>query len=134
MEERGVATNKKFSWFAYCFIHFSALMSNHTSTPPLNTVRKLNLHKMFRKVPGRLLNVLCTFNLCPVCKWTVKTIITVQMRRHSKSFMINPLSEVNELGQEIIYQEFKRNYIFKSANFELIWREYTRYTTFTLGK
>ena len=28
--------------------------------------RKLNVHKTFRKRPVRLLNVLCTFNLCPV--------------------------------------------------------------------
>ena len=28
--------------------------------------RKLNVHKTFRRRPGRLLNVLCTFNLHPV--------------------------------------------------------------------
>ena len=28
--------------------------------------RKLNVHKMFRRRPGRLLNVSCTFNLRPV--------------------------------------------------------------------
>ena len=33
---------------------------------PVDTGRKLNVHKMFRRRPGRLLNVLCTFNLCPV--------------------------------------------------------------------
>ena len=31
-----------------------------------NTGRKLNVHKMFRRCPGRLLNVFCTFNLRPV--------------------------------------------------------------------
>ena len=30
---------------------------------PVVTGRKLNVHKTFRKRPGRLLNVLCTFNL-----------------------------------------------------------------------
>ena len=30
------------------------------------TGRKLNVHKTFRRRPGRLLNVLCTFNLRPV--------------------------------------------------------------------
>ena len=33
---------------------------------PVDTGRKLNVHKMFRRGPGRLLNVLCTFNLRPV--------------------------------------------------------------------
>ena len=31
-----------------------------------DTERKLNLYKTFRRRPGRLLNVLCTFNLRPV--------------------------------------------------------------------
>ena len=30
------------------------------------TGRKLNVHETFRRRPGRLLNVLCTFNLRPV--------------------------------------------------------------------
>ena len=30
---------------------------------PVGTGRKLNVHKTFRRRPGRLLNVLCTFNL-----------------------------------------------------------------------
>ena len=34
----------------------------------LDTERKLNVHKMFRRRPGRLLNVLCTFNLHPVSR------------------------------------------------------------------
>ena len=34
---------------------------------PVDTGRKLNVHKTFRRRPGRLLNVLCTFNLRPVC-------------------------------------------------------------------
>ena len=33
---------------------------------PADTGRKLNVHKTFRRRPGRLLNVLCTFNLRPV--------------------------------------------------------------------
>ena len=33
---------------------------------PVDTGRKLNVHKMFRRRPGRLLDVLCTFNLHPV--------------------------------------------------------------------
>ena len=33
---------------------------------PVDTGRKLNVHKTFRRRSGRLLNVLCTFNLRPV--------------------------------------------------------------------
>ena len=33
---------------------------------PVDTGRKLNVHKTFRRRPGRLLNVLYTFNLRPV--------------------------------------------------------------------
>ena len=33
---------------------------------PVDTGRKLNTHKTFRKHTGRLLNVLCTFNSRPV--------------------------------------------------------------------
>ena len=33
---------------------------------PVDTGRKLNVHKTFRRRPGRLLNGLCTFNLRPV--------------------------------------------------------------------
>ena len=33
---------------------------------PVDTGRKLNVHKMFRRRLERLLNVLCTFNLRPV--------------------------------------------------------------------
>ena len=33
------------------------------SFSPVDTGSKLNVHKTFRRRPGRLLNVLCTFNL-----------------------------------------------------------------------
>ena len=36
---------------------------------PLDTGSKLKVHKTFRRRPGRLLNVLCTFNLRPVSRW-----------------------------------------------------------------
>ena len=35
---------------------------------PVDTGRKLNVHKTFRRRPGRLLNVLYTFNLRPVTR------------------------------------------------------------------
>ena len=47
--------------FPFCFNGFLLLY-------PLDTVQKLNVHQTFRKRPGRLLNVLCTFNLSPVSR------------------------------------------------------------------
>ena len=35
---------------------------------PVDTGRKLNVHKTFRRRPGRLLNVLYTFNLRPATR------------------------------------------------------------------
>ena len=42
---------------------------HHYITFPVDTGRKLNVHKTFRGRPGRLLNVICTFNLRPVSTW-----------------------------------------------------------------
>ena len=54
-----------------------------THLHPVDTGRKSNVHKTFRRRPGRLLNVLCTFNLRPVstgksqakeiCTFTIST-------------------------------------------------------------
>ena len=46
------------------FGHFSRIDAS-----PVDTGRKLIVHKTFRRRPGRLLNVLYTFNLCPVYTW-----------------------------------------------------------------
>ena len=48
--------------------------SNGTMNIPVDTGHKLNVHKMFRKRPGRLLNVLCTFSLRPVSTGTTSVI------------------------------------------------------------
>ena len=37
-----------------------------SGTNPLDTGRKMNVYKTFRRRAGSLLNVLCTFNLRPV--------------------------------------------------------------------
>ena len=39
-----------------------------STTIALDTGRKLNVHKIFRRCPGCLVNVLCTFNLRPVSR------------------------------------------------------------------
>ena len=46
-----------------CSCEFFKISQNNY---PVDTGRKLNVHKTFRRRPGRILNVLCTFNLRPV--------------------------------------------------------------------
>ena len=41
---------------------------------PVDTGRKLNVHKTFRRCSGHFLNVLCTFNLRPVSTGIAKTL------------------------------------------------------------
>ena len=46
---------------------FFDFFSGYINRPvPVDTGRKLKAHKTFRRRPGRLLNVLCTFKLDPV--------------------------------------------------------------------
>ena len=44
------------------------VQSNGTTSAdfPVDTGSKLNVHKAFRRRPGRFLNVLCTYNLRPM--------------------------------------------------------------------
>ena len=44
-------------------IYFSPYLKKTVSDNPVDTGRKLNVHKAFSRHPGRLLNVLFTFNL-----------------------------------------------------------------------
>ena len=53
---------------------------------PLDTGRKLNVHKTFRRRPEHLLNVLNTFNLRPVSAWIVVAIIYFQGKIYPKQY------------------------------------------------
>ena len=53
---------------------------------PVDTGRKLNVHKTFRRRPGCLLNVLCTFNLRPVSAVMLK--IFYSYKRYKVSNLI----------------------------------------------
>ena len=56
---------------------------------PVDTGRKLNVHKTFRRRPGRILNVLCTFNLHPVSTgwdYLIKKYKKLVIQAFSKSF------------------------------------------------
>ena len=60
--------------FRHHLIHF---FSRHSWRYLLYTRRKLNVHKTFRRRPGRLLNGLCTFNLRPVSRFSSTDSIVV---------------------------------------------------------
>ena len=56
-------------------------------TIPVNTGRKINVHKMFRRRPGRLLNVLCTFSLRPV---STEILVDLENFLYNKIFSNKP--------------------------------------------
>ena len=77
---------KELNWICY------ALSKQH----PVDTGRKLNVHKTFRRRPGRLLNVLCTFNLRPVPTRKIEQKVSKKRNNHDNlkglihgSFKIN---------------------------------------------
>ena len=92
---------------------------------PVDTVRKLNVHKTFRGRPGHLLNVLCTFNLCPVstgfstffpfhklqiCSYIVRfwynNVIGIKIDKKPPSFIPTPcLSYLIEFSDPPLYWE-----------------------------
>ena len=48
--------------------------TSHPSMIPVDTGRKLNVYKTLIKLPGRLLNVLCTLHLRPVTMGLLQTL------------------------------------------------------------
>ena len=61
--------------------------SNDDMHKAVDTGRKFNVHKTFRRRPGRLLNVLCTFNLRPVS--TGKAYIVIFTCATSRSIILD---------------------------------------------
>ena len=56
---------------------------------PVDTGRKLNVYKMFRRHPGRLMNVLRTFNLRPVSAGYAETMKKLWWNTRKLSSIIN---------------------------------------------
>ena len=67
---------------------------------PLEIGRKLNVHKTFRRRPGRLLDVLCTFNLRPVS------------RRYGLNILLTFLKHANE---QCIFQKQPQEMFYKKG-------------------
>ena len=59
---------------------------------PVDTGRKLNVNKAFRRRPGRLLNVLCTFNLRPVSMGIIEKRKTVKSSLETQVFKMTRLA------------------------------------------
>ena len=74
------------------------LISCITIHNPAGTGRKLKVHKTFSRRPGRLLNILCTFNLRPVSKgkslWSQDTLKTIKLRTIAPLSLSQPASLV----------------------------------------
>ena len=60
--------NRAIEAFAFTFKSWNSYSVWENVIKPADTGCKLNVDKTFRRRPGRLLNVLCTFNLRPVSK------------------------------------------------------------------
>ena len=58
--------------FLIALLSFITKASNSRVTHPVDTGRKLIVHKTFRRRPGHLLNVLCMFNLRPASSGSYK--------------------------------------------------------------
>ena len=56
------------------------------SNVPLDTGRKLNVRKMFRRPPGHLWNLLCTFNLRPMSRGLLLEIMSHYADRYGNPF------------------------------------------------
>ena len=65
------------------------MLSQENWISPLDRGRKLNVHKTCRRRPGRLLNVLCTFNLHPVSRGSLKIWIFIRKELQNKSSIIS---------------------------------------------
>ena len=80
---------------------------------PVDTARKLNVHKTFRRCPGRLPNVLCTFNLLPVStvlgEFKCNQHVFVHLFRKKLIFDINSLTKFlsTQMGTHFLLICFK---------------------------
>ena len=89
----------------------------------VDTGRKLNVHKTFRSRPGRLLNVLCTFNLRPVSagfkiyditKQIYRQLLTIQILLNvsrSKDNQKKETSLVNSIYHEAFFLKNDTQYV-----------------------
>ena len=73
--------------FLFWFVIRSFIVQHFKAISPLETGRKFNVHKTFWRRPGRLLNVLCTFNLHPAFRGSFFIVNSIKCKR----FALYPL-------------------------------------------
>ena len=69
------------SLLKFCPIYETVSMSRYGFLYPVDTGRTLNVYKTFRRCPGRLRNVLCTFNLRSVSTGKVTFLLQFSMEK-----------------------------------------------------
>ena len=67
-----LTTERRREYYSLVLSTLTRMISDRSSHP-VDTGCKLNVHKTFRRRPGRLLNVLCTFNLRPMSTGQLKS-------------------------------------------------------------
>ena len=60
-----LTTERRREYYSLVLSTLTRMISDRSSHP-VDTGRKLNVHKTLRRRPGRQVNVLCTLNLRPV--------------------------------------------------------------------
>ena len=86
-----------------------------STTDPVDTGHKLNVHRTFRKRPGRLLNVLYTFNLRPLSMGCCVTGFTYRVYCYTSLDSIQIKSSLNRLNMvnyKIIRPSLNRQSVF----------------------
>ena len=86
---------------------FVPYSSNFLRRIPVDRGRKLNVHKTFRRHPGRLLDALSTFNLRPVS-------IGMEQSTLSKAFD-------RSMNTPSVYLLFSKDSIIWSTNYTTVW-------------
>ena len=87
----------------FCYICYKILrkivMKKDVSRNPLDTGRKLSVHKTLKRCLGRLLNVFCTFNLSPVSRerWVTQSVLSSTSFTWSILKCIDPFVNVEVL-------------------------------------
>ena len=81
---------------------------------PVDTRRKLNVHKTFRRLAGRFLNVSCTFNLRPVStgKYAFDVLNFFTMDMCNLIFQASSLSFILQVIFQGYSQNFEKKYFF----------------------
>ena len=109
---------------------------------PVDIGRKLNVHKTFTRRPGRLLNVLCTFNLRPVSTGLVEEVnwfkskhINIlertkrgEIKRKEKYKIIEQKNRIKKKGSSVVLEELNQRIQSKATKIKRYNQKSEQYT------